>query len=97
MFNPASLNVLNFYPLGNTSPSLYTVTSIQRTRYDQGGAGLDWKLSEQDQLSMRYAIAVANDINPLSIRGADVPGFPVGDDIDTQSATIAETTCSRPR
>lgn len=40
---------------------------------------------------MRYAISVANDINPLSIRGADVPGFPVGDDINTQSATIAET------
>jgi hypothetical protein len=91
MFNPASLNVLNYYPLGNTSPSLYTVTVIQQNTVDQGGGRLDWIISEKDQFTARYAASVLSDLNPLSIRGADVPGFPVGDDITTQSATISET------
>ena len=26
----------------------------------------------------------ASNVNPLSIKGADVPGFPVGDDLDDE-------------
>jgi hypothetical protein len=89
LFSPASLNVLEYYPLGNVSPSLYRSTQIQRNSSDQGGARLDWNAREQDQVSLRYAMAVSENFNPLSIRGADVPGFPVGDDITTHSATVA--------
>ena len=38
-----------------------------------------------------YARSVASNVDPLSIAGANVPGFPVGEDIGTHSATLSET------
>ena len=90
-FSPASLNVLHYYPLGNVSPSIYRGTEIQKNNSDQGGFKLDWVRSEQDRIALRYSVSSGSNINPLSIRGADVPGFPVGDDITANSATLAHT------
>jgi hypothetical protein len=90
-FNPASLRVLEFYPLGNVSPSLFRATEVMRNAVDQGGIRLDAMLREQDQLAFRYATSSGSNFNPLSIRGADVPGFPTGDDIRAHSATVSHT------
>jgi outer membrane receptor protein involved in Fe transport len=89
--NPISQEVLNYYPLGNVSPSLYVTTQVMRNNNDQFGVKLDHQFSSSDSLSARYSYATGSNYNPLSIKGADVPGFPVGDDITAQSATISET------
>jgi hypothetical protein len=62
-----------------------------RNDYDQGGLKGDWTPSARDTLSFRFAKSVASNINPLSIKGAGVPGFPVGDDIDTTLLAFSET------
>ncbi len=91
MFNAASQNVLNFYPLGNVSPSLYRGTEVLHNDSDQGGFKLDAIATDRDQLSLRYAMVSGSSLNPLSIRGADVPGFPTGDDLRVYSATVSHT------
>jgi hypothetical protein len=97
MLNPVSQRVLNYYPLGNVSPSLYTATEIQRNDTDQGGIRIDAIPRQQDQLTFRYAISNGSNFNPLSIRGADVPGFPTGDEIRTHSAVLSHTHLFSPR
>lgn len=89
--NAVSQRVLQFYPLGNVSPSLYRTTQVQRNDADQGGIRADLIASERDQFALRYATAISANVNPLSVRGADVPGFPTGDDIRTHSATVSHT------
>jgi len=91
MFNPVSQRVLEFYPLGNVSPSLFRATQVQRNDVDQGGIRIDAIASEKDQFALRYAISSGSNFNPLSVRGADVPGFPTGDDIRTHSVTASHT------
>jgi hypothetical protein len=91
LFNPVSQRVLNFFPLGNVSPSLYRTTQVLRNDSDQGGFKLDHVATEHDQLALRYATVSGSNFNPLSIRGADVPGFATGDDLRSHSATISHT------
>jgi hypothetical protein len=90
-FNPVSQQVLNYYPLGNVSPSLYRTTEVLHNDSDQGGFKVDATLTDADQLTLRYATVSGSTINPLSIRGADVPGFPTGDDLRAHSATLSHT------
>jgi hypothetical protein len=90
-FNAVSQRVLEFYPLGNVSPSLHRATEVMRNNVDQGGFRLDALGREKDQLAFRYAISSGSNFNPLSIRGADVPGFPTGDDLLTHSASVSHT------
>lgn len=97
MLNSISLNALNFYPLGNTSPSLYTSTQLLTNNYDQGGARLDHYFGNGDSLFLRYAISNAHYIDPLPIDGANVPGFPTENDTLTHSAVISSTHLFSPR
>ena len=89
--NPISQRVLDYYPLGNLTPSLFVTTQIMTNDSDQAGVRLDHILGSRDSLSGRYSYGTGSNVNPLSIKGADVPGFPVGDDLMTQSATVSET------
>jgi hypothetical protein len=89
--NPVSRNVINMYPLGNVSPSIYRETVILRNDYDQTGGRLDFNLSPDNQIFARYSYSGGNNINPVSVRGTDVPGFPTRDDFATHHATISNT------
>lgn len=89
--HPISQTVQEYYPLGNLGPSLFSTTLVGANDYDQGGARLDWLLGERDNLSLRFAHSVSENFNPLSIKGAGVPGFPVGDEIATTLVTVSET------
>jgi hypothetical protein len=91
LLNPIAQNALQFYPLGNISPSLYASTVMATNNYDQGGFRLDHNFSGGDQLSLRYATSSTGEIDPLPIAGAGVPGFPVGDSIRTHSVVISDT------
>ncbi|HUJ23586.1 MAG TPA: carboxypeptidase regulatory-like domain-containing protein [Bryobacteraceae bacterium] len=91
LINPIAKNALQYYPLGNLSPSLYTATVMGTNNYDQGGFRLDHNFSNGDQLFLRYATSSTGQVDPLPIAGAGVPGFPVGDSIRTHSVTISDT------
>ncbi len=91
MLSPIALNELNYYPLGNISPSLYASTVMGANNYNQGGFRLDHNFSEGDQLFLRYASSYTSELDPLPIAGAGVPGFPVTDALRTNSATASET------
>jgi hypothetical protein len=89
--NPLALNVLNLYPLGNVSPSIYRATQVSTNVFDQAGARVDLNASSRDQVFGRYSYSGGHNINPISVRGTDVPGFPTRDDITTHSAVISST------
>lgn len=92
LFNPKAVNILNrFYPLGNTTPSVYTATEVGSYNVDQGGGKLDFNHSDVSQFFLRYSISSGNNVNPFSVRGSALPGFPVRDDIIGHSAMISHT------
>jgi hypothetical protein len=97
MINPIAQNELQYYPLGNLSPSLYASTVLGTDSYDQGGFRLDHNFTSGDQLFLRYATSSTGEIDPLPIAGAGVPGFPVGDSIRTHSVAISETHIFNPQ
>ena len=54
--NPVARNVVNLYPLGNVSPSIYRETLIGRNEIDQIGGRVDFNASASDQLFGRYSV-----------------------------------------
>lgn len=89
--NPVSRNVLNLYPQGNVSPSLYRETVVMRNVANQAGGRLDVNLSPAAQIFGRYSYSGGHNVNPVSVRGTDVPGFPTRDDYSTHQATMSMT------
>jgi hypothetical protein len=89
-FNPVALNVLQLYPQGNVSPSIYNTTVVGTNYYDQGGGRVDFNASENDQLFVRYSYSGGYDINPVSVRGTTIPGFPTRDNLTTNTAEVSD-------
>jgi hypothetical protein len=89
--NPVARNVLAMYPLGNVSPSLYRETVVMRNSYDQTGARIDFNQSAEHQLFGRYSYSGGDNLNPVSVRGTDAPGFPTRDDFSTHLASVSNT------
>ncbi len=85
------LRVAALYPLGNTTPSVFTGTVVTENESNQAGGRVDYLASERDQLHVRYSFADGYNRNPISIRGSDLPGFPVRDDLRTNSLALNET------
>ncbi len=90
LLNPIAMQATNLYPLPNIGPSVFESTQIGENNYDQGGFRLDHYFADNDRLFARYAVATTHQFDPLPIAGAGVPGFPVTDDILTNSATISD-------
>ncbi|HWB96467.1 MAG TPA: hypothetical protein VG672_07185, partial [Bryobacteraceae bacterium] len=91
-FNPVAVAILNrFYPLGNTTPSVYTATEVGENDLDQAGGKLDFNHSEKSQSFLRYSFSTGYNVNPFSVRGSALPGFPVRDDITGNSAALSNT------
>jgi hypothetical protein len=91
MINPVSRNVIAMYPPGNVSPSLYRETVVLKNVINQAGGRLDVNLSPANQMFGRYGYSGGHNINPISVRGTDVPGFPTRDDYSTHHATMSNT------
>ncbi len=91
-FNPVAIAILDrFYPLGNTSSSVYTTTEVAKNNMDQAGGRLDFNRSEKSQFYLRYAYSTGYNLNPFSVRGSALPGFPVRDDTSGHSAVLSNT------
>ena len=95
--NPVALNVLNMYPRANVGSSLYRETVIIQNVLDQVGGRIDINTSANDQLFARYSYSGGHNINPVSVRGTDAPGFPTRDDLGTHLATVSSTRIFSPR
>ena len=89
--NPVARNVVNLYPVANISPSLYRETVLMRNDLDQAGGRVDLNLSSNDQLFARYSFSGGHNLNPVSVRGTDAPGFPTRDDLATHAVTASST------
>ena len=89
--NSIARNILDMYPEGNVSPSVYRETLVGRNRYHQAGGRIDINASGRDQIFGRFSYSGGHNINPVSVRGSDAPGFPTRDDFATQTVTLSAT------
>lgn len=89
--NPIARNVLAMYPAPNAGTSIYRETLLARNTLNQVGTRVDVNLTPQSQIFGRYSYSGGHSINPVSVRGTDVPGFATRDDIDTHSLVVSHT------
>ena len=92
--SPISQNLLAFYPLPNApnyGPNAYGATQELQNTSDQFGLRLDHYISSRDTISFHYLFNNGSQLDPLSIAGANVPGFPVGENFRAQNAALEET------
>jgi len=91
LISPIALKAEQLYPFPNAPNQVYESTEIGINNYDQGGFRLDHYFDGgKDQLFLRYSTSRLHEFDPLPIAGAGVPGFPVTDDISTNSVTISD-------
>jgi hypothetical protein len=90
-FNKVSVNVAALYPNGNTTPSVYTATVVGTNDDDQTGIRLDYHQNDKSQYFSRYSYFTGYNINPVSVRGSDLPGYPTRDDFTAHSLVGANT------
>jgi hypothetical protein len=87
--SPIALKAEALIPLPNIGPSLFSSTQLLTNNYDQGGFRLDHYFGNSDQLFACYATSSQHELDPLPINGSGVPGFPVANNITTNSATVS--------
>jgi len=89
--DPIAQNILNFYPKPNVGLNTFITTASRSESNDQFGLRFDQYLSPSDNLSLRYMFSGGPTTDPLSTSGANVPGFPVGEEDRAQNFVMAET------
>ena len=89
--NPIAQNVLAFFPLPNNGPNAFVATQSKSVTNNQFGLRFDHYLSRADTLNFRYMLSAGPTNDPLSTSGANVPGFPVGEDDRAQNFVTQET------
>ena len=89
--DPIANNILPFFPLPNSGPNGFITTQTLSENNDQFGLRLDHYLSRADTLNFRYMFSAGPTTDPLSPVGANVPGFPVGEDDRAQNFVAQET------
>ncbi len=91
MLSQTALNLVQFYPQANTGTNLFTTTQTLQNTADQGGLRYDHIFNETHQFAAHYTRSMTSDVDPLSVAGANVPGFPVAESIGTQAVSVSET------
>ena len=89
--NPISQTLLSYYPLANDGPFTYVGTQTLTNNTDQFGVRVDHYLTNRDTLNFRYSYGQLSQIDPLPTGGANVPGFPVGENQRDQNLVAQET------
>ena len=89
--DPIATNVLPFFPMPNQGANGFIATQTLIENNDQFGVRLDHYLSRVDTLNFRYMYSSGPTTDPLSPVGANVPGFPVGEDDRAQNFVAQET------
>lgn len=86
-----SRRILDFYPRANAGQNLFLTTEKLKSRIDQGGLRYDHIFGDRGQFALHFNRSSASNVDPLSVSGADVPGFPVAEDLNTTQVTLSET------
>ncbi|MGA7754838.1 MAG: TonB-dependent receptor [Candidatus Sulfotelmatobacter sp.] len=89
--DPIATNVLPFFPMPNQGANGFIATQTLSENNDQFGVRLDQYLSSVDSLNFRYMYSSGPTTDPLSPVGANVPGFPVGEDDRAQNFVAQDT------
>ena len=89
--NKVALNVATLYPYPNAGGNTYTDTIVGTNDYDQAGLRLDLHQNDRSQYFSRYSYYTGFNINPVSVRGSDLPGFPTRDDFAVHSLVGSHT------
>jgi hypothetical protein len=89
--NPISQTLLPYYPVANDGPFTFVGTQTLTSNTDQFGVRLDHYLTSRDTLNFRYSYGQLSQIDPLPTGGANVPGFPVGENQRNQNFVAQET------
>jgi hypothetical protein len=84
-------NLLPFFPAPNNGTNGFIGTATVSENNDQFGLRLDHYFSHADTLNFRYMYSSGPTTDPLSPGGANVPGFPVGQDDRAQNFVAQET------
>ncbi|MGC2814225.1 MAG: carboxypeptidase regulatory-like domain-containing protein, partial [Candidatus Acidiferrum sp.] len=92
--DPFAQSLLPLFPLPNDpalGPNGFSTTQTLDQTNDQFGLRVDHYLTSRDVLNFRYMFSQGNTVDPLSTAGANVPGFPVGEDQRAQNFVTQET------
>ncbi len=89
--DPIAANLLPFFPAPNQGQNGFVATQTLSANTDQFGVRLDHYLSRADTLNFRYMFSTGPTTDPLSPIGANVPGFPVGEEDRAQNFVAQET------
>jgi outer membrane receptor protein involved in Fe transport len=89
--DPIAQKILNFYPRPTSGLNSFVTTQTLSVNNDQFGVRFDQYLSPSDNLSLRYMFSGGPTTDPLSTSGANVPGFPVGEQDRAQNFVATET------
>lgn len=89
--DPIAQKILDFYPKPNNGLNSFVTTESLSVNNDQFGLRFDQYLSPKDNLSLRYMYSGGPTRDPLSTSGANVPGFPVGEEDRAQNFVVTET------
>ena len=89
--NSISQTLLQYFPLPVPGTNTFTTTQTLVQNNDQFGMRVDHYLTSSDVLNFRYMFTQGPTTDPLSTAGANVPGFPVGEDQRAQNFVTQET------
>ena len=78
-------------------PNSYGTTQEMQNTSAQFGLRLDHYISSRDTFSFHYLFSNGSQVDPLSISGANVPGFPVGENFRAQMPHLKRPILLRPR
>ena len=96
-FNPVAVNAAALYPNGNVSPSVYNATVVGTNVDDQTGIRFDFHQNDKSQFFTRYSYFTGYNINPVSVRGSNLPGYPTRDDFTAHSFVAGHTYLVTPK
>jgi hypothetical protein len=92
--SPFAASLSSLFPLPNeptVGPNAFSSTQTLDQNNVQFGVRVDQYLSQRDVLNFRYMFSQGNTVDPLSTAGANVPGFPVGENQRAQNFVAQET------
>jgi outer membrane receptor protein involved in Fe transport len=95
--DPTAAQVLTLFPLPNRGTNGFVATQSLSQTNDQFGMRLDHYLTPADTLNFRYMFSSGPTTDPLSPAGANVPGFPVGQNDRSQNFVAQETHIFSPK
>lgn len=95
--HPLGRRYVAFYPEPNVTPTFSSRVVMLKNTTHQWGVKGDWMATSRDTVTLRYAWSASDNVVPISILGADIPGFPVGDDPKSHLAAVSHVRTVSPQ